>query len=296
MQEVIKKADVLIEALPYIQRFRGEIVVVKFGGSVMAEGSPGDEKSHMEGILADVTFMECVGMLPVIVHGGGKAISRSMKEHGIESRFLKGLRITCEKTIAVVKNVIKGEVNPRIVAILEQMGAKAQGVHGEDIFKVARKTEVDSQTGEIWDWGFVGEPKEVDTGPIRTLLNQGIIPVITPLGTGPGGNIHNINADTAAAAVATALKARKLAFLSDVPGLLKDADSPESIIPTLKAGEVEDLIEKGFIAGGMLPKVLSGVEALHAGVGKIHIIDGLSPHSLLLEIFTDKGVGTEIVE
>lgn len=295
MKEVIKKADVLIEALPYIQRFRGEIIVVKFGGSAMSEGSSGEDNSRAEGILADVTFMECVGMLPVIVHGGGKAISRSMKEHGIESRFLKGLRVTCEKTIRVVKKVIKGEVNPGIVAVLERMGAKARGVNGEDIFKVIRKTEVDSRTGKTLDWGFVGEPGEVDTAPIRALLDERIIPVITPLGMGPDGKLHNINADTAAAAVAGALKAGKLVFLSDVPGLLKDADDPESLMPTLRAGEVEALIDEGVIDGGMLPKVRSGVEALHAGVRKIHMIDGRMPHSLLLEIFTDKGVGTEIV-
>lgn len=289
MQSIIKKADVLIEALPYIQRFKGEVVVVKFGGSAM------EDKSHMEGILADVTFMACVGMLPVIVHGGGKTISRNMKEQGIESRFLKGLRVTCEKTIEVVEKVMKWEINPGIVAVLERMGAKARGLHGEDIFRVVRKTEVDSRTGETLDWGFVGEPEEVDTEPIRALLRAGIIPVITPLGMGTDGKIHNMNADTAATAVATALKARKLAFLSDVPGLLKDEEDPESLIPTLAAGEVEGLIEKGVIDGGMLPKVQSGVEALNAGVGKIHIIDGRMPHSLLLEIFTDKGIGTEIV-
>lgn len=280
----------MIEALPYIQRFQGEIIVIKFGGSAM------EDKSHTERVLADVTFMECVGMLPVIVHGGGKAISRSMKENGIESRFLKGLRVTCEKTIRVVEKVIKGEINPGIVAVLERMGAKARGLNGEDIFKVTRKTEVDSRTGKTLDWGFVGEPGEVDTAPIRTLLDERVVPVITPLGIGPDGNLHNINADTAAAAVARALRAGKLVFLSDVPGLLKDADDPESIMPTLKAGEVEDLIDRGVIAGGMLPKVRSGVEALHAGVRKIHMIDGRMPHSLLLEIFTDKGVGTEIVE
>ena len=289
MQEVIKKADVLIEALPYIQRFRGEIIVVKFGGSAL------EDTSQVESILADVSFMECVGMLPVIVHGGGKAISRSMKEHGIESTFVKGLRVTCEKTIRVVEKVMKEKVNPRIITALERKGAKTRGLHGEEIFKVTRKAEVDDQTGETLDWGFVGEPGEVDTDPIRALLAQGIIPVITPLGIGPEGKTHNINADTAAAAVAKALKARKLAFLSDVPGLLRHADNPDSIIPTVKVGEVEWLIEHGIIGGGMLPKVRSGVEALHAGVRKVHMIDGRMPHSLLLEIFTDKGIGTEII-
>jgi len=289
MQELIKKADVLIEALPYIQRFRDEIIVVKFGGSAMECGSRTEE------VLADVTFMECVGMLPVIVHGGGKAISRNMKEQGIESKFLEGLRVTCEKTIEVVERVIRGEINPGIVAALERKGARARGLHGKDIFEVVRKTQIEGRSGEKLDWGFVGEPREVNTGPIMGLLDEGVIPVITPLGTGPDGRIYNINADTAAAAVAGALNARKLAFLSDVPGLLKDADDPGSIIPTLKVSEVKKLVEDGVITGGMLPKVRGGIEALCAGVRKIHIIDGRMSHSLLLEIFTDKGVGTEIV-
>jgi acetylglutamate kinase len=289
MQKVIAKADVLIEALPYIQKFRGAIVVVKFGGSAM------EEKAHADGILEDVTFMECVGMKPVIVHGGGKAISRKMKERGIESRFVKGLRVTCEESIKVVEEVINNEINPEIVATLERMGAPASGLHGDTIFKVIRKTETDPKTGEIFDWGFVGEPGEVNTAPITALLDKGLIPVITPLGRGADGMIHNINADTAAAAVAMALKARKLAFITDVPGLLRNPEDPESIMSTLKIGEVEELIAQKVIDGGMLPKVQSSVEALRAGVKKIHMIDGRMPHSLLLEIFTDKGVGTEIV-
>jgi acetylglutamate kinase len=234
-------------------------------------------------------------MLPVVVHGGGKAISRSMKKHGIEARFVRGLRVTCEKTIDVVQKVMNEDINPGIVAALEKMGARARGLHGEDIFTVVKKTEVDTETGEPVDLGYVGEPLGVDTGPIRVMLDERVIPVITPLGIGPDGKVHNINADTAAGAVAKSLKARKLAYLSDVPGLLRNQNDPESLLTTLKVGDVEDLIEKGVIDGGMLPKVKSGVEALHAGVKKIHMIDGRMPHSLLLEIFTDKGVGTEIV-
>jgi len=169
-------------------------------------------------------------------------------------------------------------------------------VHGEDIFTVIKKTETDSKTGEVLDWGFVGEPHGVDTGPVRALLDKGIVPVVTPLGRGPDGKIYNVNADTAAAALAKALKARKLAFLSDVPGLLSNAEDPESVLSTLSIGEVETLIQEKVIDGGMLPKVQSGVDALNAGVRKIHMIDGRMPHSLLLEIFTDKGVGTEIVK
>jgi acetylglutamate kinase len=289
MREVIEKADVLIEALPYIQRFRGAIIVVKFGGSAM------EDPAHARGILADLAFMECVGMRPVVVHGGGKAISRGMKEKGIQSRFVRGLRVTCEESIKVVERVINEEINPGIVAALEELGAGARGVRGETVFKVARKTERDKATGEVLDWGFVGEPRDVDTASIRRLVEQDLIPVITPLGLGEDGRVHNINADTAAAAAAKALGARKLVFLSDVPGLLRDPADPGSLIATLKVKEVEWLVAKGVIDGGMLPKVHSGVEAVHAGVRKVHMIDGRMPHSLLLEIFTDKGVGTEIV-
>jgi len=289
MQKLIEKADVLIEALPYIQKFRGELIVVKLGGSAQ------EDKQHAEGILADVTFMECVGMRPVVVHGGGKAISRKMKERGIESRFVKGLRVTCEESIKVVEQVISEEINPELVGVLKRIGAPAQGVRGQDVLTVVRKTAVDEQSGELLDWGFVGEPGEVNIKPIMELVNQGIVPVITPLGLGSDGLTHNVNADHAAAAIAGALKARKLAFVTDVPGLLRNPEDPDSILSTLRISEVEELIAQGVIGGGMLPKVQSGVEALRAGVRKIHIIDGRMPHSLLLEVFTDKGVGTEIV-
>jgi acetylglutamate kinase len=289
MDEVIKKASVLIEALPYFQRFRNAIVVVKFGGSAM------EDPAHVEGVLEDVAFMECVGMRLVLVHGGGKAISRGMQEDGIDSRFLHGLRVTCERSIRVVERVLKTDINPRIVKLLTEKGSQASGLHGENIFHVTRKTGVDSETGKKLDWGFVGEPGEVDIAPIMELLDAGVIPVITPLGVGADGKTHNINADVAAAAVAKALRARKLVFLSDVPGLLRDVNDPESLISTLELDETEQLIEQGVIAGGMLPKINSCIEALKAGVHKVHMIDGRIQHSLLLEMFTDKGIGTEIV-
>lgn len=289
MEQLIKKADVLIEALPYIQDFRDSIIVVKFGGSAM------ESETYVNGVLEDICFMECVGMNPVIVHGGGKAISRGMKESGITAKFVDGLRVTCEKTIAVVEKVLKGEVNPGIVKALEAFGAKAMGVNGEDVFKVVRKKEICDKTGAELDWGFVGVPEEVDASQIRALIKQKIIPVVTPLGMGPDGKLHNINADTAAGALAKELKARKIAYLTDVPGLLRDPDDPSSLLATLKVNEVENLIKKGVISGGMLPKIESGVEAIHAGVRKVHLVDGTLQHSLLLEIFTNKGVGTEIV-
>lgn len=289
MNKLIQKADVLIEALPYIQNFRGEITVVKFGGSAM------EDKEHHDGILADVAFMECVGMLPVIVHGGGKAISRRMSEANLRANFVKGLRVTDEATIRIVERVLKTEVNPEIVRTLRQNGARAERLDGEKVFAVTKRTEKDSATGELLDWGFVGNVQAVDTAPILALLKEQTIPVITPLGRGPEG-IYNVNADDAATAAAKALKARKLAFLSDVPGLLADRNNPNSLLSSLKVRQTEDLIEKGVIDGGMLPKIRSAVEAIRAGVRKVHIIDGRLPHSLLLEIFTTKGIGTEIID
>ncbi len=289
MQEAVNKSQVLIEALPYIQAFRDAWVVVKFGGSAM------EDPATIEGVLQDIVFMECVGMRVIIVHGGGKAISRGMEAHGIQARFVKGLRVTCEKTIAIVEKVIKGEVNPRIVDTINRLGGRAEALHGDEVLHVVRKQEIDPVTGETLDWGFVGEPGEVETGPIRAIVQREVIPVITPLGKGEDGKVHNVNADVAAAAIAKALSVRKLVFLSDVPGLLRDPDDPDSLIETLPASELEHLIEEGVIGGGMLPKCRSGVEALHAGVRKVHMVDGRVKHSLLLEIFTQQGIGTEIV-
>ena len=290
MDKAIAKADVLIEALPYIQEFRGAVIVVKFGGSAM------EERRNFESILADVTFMECVGMLPVIVHGGGKAISRAMTEAGLPPKFVRGLRVTDEATIRVVEEVVTHKVNAGIVATLEAQGARARRIDGDTVFQVEKRTAIDEATGETLDWGYVGEIRHVDTEPVRALVDAGLIPVVTPLGRGTDGKLYNLNADDAAAAMAKALKARKLAFLSDVPGLLRDRNDDASLLSTLRIREVEELIRGGIIDGGMLPKVKSCVEALEAGVKKIHIIDGRLPHSLLLEIFTDKGVGTEIIE
>jgi acetylglutamate kinase len=290
MQKVIAKADVLIEALPYIQDFRGDTIVVKFGGSAM------EDKRQVESILTDVAFMECVGMLPVLVHGGGKAISRAMTEAGLQARFVKGLRVTDEATMAVVADTIKNKVNASLLAILEKKGAKARRVDGNSIFTVDKRLGQDPATGETLDWGYVGEIRHVDTAPLLDCLSHATIPVITPIGLGADGKLYNLNADDAAAAVARALRARKLAFLSDVPGLLRNRQDESTLLSTLHIKEVEELIRSGVIDGGMLPKIRSCVEALESGVKKIHIIDGRLPHSLLLEIFTDTGVGTEIIE
>jgi acetylglutamate kinase len=288
MEDVIAKAAVLIEALPYIQRFRGATVVVKFGGSAM------EDRRHAEGILKDVAFMECVGMRPVVVHGGGKAISRGLQAQGIEPRFLKGLRVTCQRTISVVERILKTEIAPGIVKMLHTFGAEAQVIPGDAVFRVRRKAEHDPETGAALDWGFVGDPHAVETAPIETCLAEGAIPVVSPLGRADDGCVHNINADVAAAALAKALKARKLVFLSDVPGLLRDRSDPSSVLSTVGLNDVQGLMERGVIDGGMLPKVTSGMDALLGGVGKVHMVDGRMPHSLLLEIFTDRGVGTEM--
>ncbi len=288
MNTPIGKAAVLIEALPYIQRFRGAYITVKFGGSAM------ESKPQHDGILQDITFMECVGMLPVIVHGGGNAISQRMREKGLTPGFVRGLRVTDAAAIKVVDAVLSREINPEIVATIQRFGGRAETVDGRDLFSVDRLEEYDQVTGERLNWGFVGNIRKTCVDPILKLFERGVIPVVTPLGLGDDGATYNLNADDAAAAVARALPARKLAFLSDVPGLLRNPADAGSLISTVHADDVGALIDCGTIAGGMLPKMRSAVEAIAAGVGKVHLIDGRVNHSLLLEIFTDKGIGTEI--
>jgi acetylglutamate kinase len=290
MDKFIEKATVLIEALPYIQQFRGDTVVVKFGGSIM------ESEEGYSRILQDIAFMECVGLRPVVVHGGGKAISRSMKEAEIVPNFVHGLRVTDEATIRVVEQVLNHEVNPHLVDIIQQFHGKARGIHGEDIIRVDKMTGVDPDSGEAIDWGYVGQVDRVDVEPIRAYLRSDIVPVITPLGKGADGRLYNINADDAATAIACALNARKLVFLTDVPGLLRDQEDKASLISSLHLNEVDELIERGVISGGMLPKIKGMAGAVKAGIKKAHIIDASMPHSLLLELFTSEGVGTEITQ
>ena len=285
----IEKANVLLEALPYLADFRGEIIVVKLGGSVQ------EDEQSLVSTLTDVAFMRVVGMLPVVVHGGGKAITRAMKEAGVEARFLNGFRVTDEASIRIVEDVIKNRVNAQIVDILRKAGVDAAPLPGDEVFFATRKTGADPATGATLDWGFVGEPVHCDTGPVRALLQAGRIPVVCPLGRGADGCVYNINADDAAAAIARAMPSRKLAYVSDVPGLLRNPADPATLIGTLHAGDVPALERDGVISGGMLPKIESSLEALRAGVRKVHLVDGRMPHSLLLEIFTPEGVGTQIV-
>ena len=286
-QEYIRKAAVLIEALPYMQSFRDAIVVVKFGGSVM------EDRNAEESALRDIAFMECVGMKPVLVHGGGKEISARLKELGIPTRFVKGLRYTCERTIEVVDDVLHRQINARLVEAMGKYGARAYPLSGKRVLRAERLTK--DADGQPADLGFVGEVVAVDPAPIRAVLAADQVPVITPLASGADGQTYNINADVSACNIAEALRARKLVFLSDVPGLLRDPKDERSVISTLPMAEVDELIAANVISGGMLPKIRSAMAALRAGTNKVHMIDARVPHSLLLEIFTDQGVGTQIV-
>lgn len=286
MKQMIEKAKVLVEALPHIQRFRGETIVVKFGGSSM------DDSELVRSILGDIAFMSCAGLRPVIVHGGGKAINAQLRMRNISATFLKGLRVTDDATIAVVEHVLNKAVNPELVRILNGMSCPARGIHGEDIVHCRKHAD---PADPALDWGWVGDVTDVDVVPIQAYLAAGITPVVTPLGSDAEGNVFNINADSAAAGIAAGLKARKLVFLSDVPGLLRDPDDRDSLMSTLRLSEVEDLIHTEVIRGGMLPKIAGALDALRSGVRKTHIIDAALPHSLLLELFTDQGVGTEIL-
>lgn len=290
LTDYIQKAEVLIEAMPYIADFRDEIIVVKLGGSVQ------EDVEALKSTLMDVAFMSIVGMLPIVVHGGGKAISRALKESGLETQFVQGLRVTDEASMRIVEDVIKNQVNRQIASLLPEKLVSAAQLPGDRIFFAVKKTAQDPDSGKVFDWGYVGTPTWVDTGPVRAILQTRKIPVICPLGLGSDGHVYNINADTAAAALAKALPSRKLAYVSDVPGLLRDPSDRGSLIETLPIDQVPGLIREGVISGGMLPKIESCLEALQAGVRKVHLVDGRMPHSLLLEIFTTKGVGTQIVK
>ena len=290
LQTYIDKASILIEATPYIQQFRGETFVVKLGGSVMENGAA------LRSLLADVAFMATVGIKVVLVHGGGKAISRALDISGIKSEFVMGLRVTSEEAITIVERVLNKEVNAEIVRILRRVGANAHPLHGDWSIKAVRKTARPIGSDKTIDWGFVGEPISVDARTITQMTDAGVVPVVTPLGMSEFDRIYNINADRAASAVAEALRARKLAFISDVPGVLRDKDDPDSLISSIQIGEIDGLARDGVIAGGMLPKLQSCADAIRAGVKKVHLVDGRMSHSLLLEIFTNKGVGTEITE
>jgi len=292
MEESIRKAGILLEALPYIQSFQKKIVVIKLGGSAMS--SP----KHVEGVLRDIVFMEAVKMKPILVHGGGNAITRRMKKEGISARFVEGLRVTDAKTIGIVREVLSG-INAELAGMIEEMGGRASAMSaGENSVIRARKHRLPASAkaaGE--DIGFVGEVDRVIEKDIRKLIGKDTVPVIAPLGQDERGRFYNINADIAAGEIAADLAAEKLVFLTDVAGIIRPDERGRETQPfsSLKRKEIESLLKEEVIGGGMIPKVRAGLNALEKGVEKIHIIDGRVPHSLLLEIFTDKGVGTEIV-
>ncbi len=289
VNEVIAKARVLLEALPYIQDFRGSTFVVKYGGSFMDDPDP----TARTRVAADIAFLAAVGINVVVVHGGGKAISKAMDASGLKANFVNGLRVTDEATIAIVKRTLDEIVNRDVCDTLSSVKARPKGLPGDSVL-VCQKLTTDDD-GNTVDLGYVGDPTEVKVKLIKKEIAEGFMPVISPVAEGYDGKPYNVNADTAAGRVASALRARRLVYMSDVPGLLSDPKNPESLISTLKVGEVEGLKKKGVIDKGMRPKVASAVRALQEGVQRVHFIDGRMPHSLLLEIFTDKGVGTEIV-
>jgi acetylglutamate kinase len=290
MQNLIAKATTLLEALPYIQKFSGATFVIKYGGSFMDSPDP----SVRNGVARDLVFLEAVEINPVVVHGGGKAITRAMEKAGLKPSFAQGQRVTDEATVKIADEVLSREINPEVVSAIKAAGGGALGFAGPDIFK-CRKLAVTGTDGPALDLGYVGEVVEVNTGPLRECIEKGITPVISPTARGVDGRLYNCNADVAAAQAAIALKARRLVFMSDVPGLLRNPRDPGSVIPHLKAEEVDGLKRSGVIDKGMIPKVDSAVAALKAGVEKVSFVDGRVPHAVLLEIFTDEGVGTEIV-
>jgi acetylglutamate kinase len=289
VSEVIAKARVLLEALPYIQDFRGSTFVVKYGGSFMDDPNP-DARNR---VATDIAFLAAVGINVVVVHGGGKAISKAMDASGLKANFINGLRVTDEATIAIVKKTLDEIVNKDVCDTLNAVKARPKGLAGDSVL-VCQKLETDDDGNKV-DLGFVGDVTEVKVKLIKKEIADGFLPVISPVAEGYDGKPYNINADTAAGRVASALRARRLVYMSDVPGLLADPKNPDSLISTLKTSDVEGLKKKGVIDKGMRPKVASAVRALQEGVQRVHFIDGRMPHSLLLEIFTDKGVGTEIV-
>lgn len=292
MQDLIAKAETLLEALPYVQKFSGETFVVKYGGSFM--DSPDAEVRN--GVARDVVFLEAVEINPVVVHGGGKAITRAMEKAGLKANFIQGQRVTDEATVKIVDDVLSREINPEVVATINSLGGAAQGFAGPDIF-TCRKLWLDDKDnpGAKIDIGFVGEVIGVNTAPLLECIEKGITPVISPTARGEDGKIYNCNADVAAAQVAIALNAKRLVFMSDVPGLLSDPKNPDSVISHLKTDAVANLKKNGVIDKGMIPKVDSAVAAIKTGVEKVSFVDGRVPHSVLLEIFTDEGVGTEVV-
>ena len=284
---VHSRAETLIEALPYIQQFRGKLFVIKYGGSAM------EDDAVIDRLLRDIVFLEAVGINPVVIHGGGKAISQRMRDAGQKPRFVNGLRVTDAEAISIVESVLDGVINPDIAARLVKFGGRAEGIHGKTVL-VGNKMPLQTEGSENVDLGFVGEVVDVLIAPIEDAVRREVVPVISPLARDEAGVVYNINADIAAAGVAGRLKAAKMIYVSDVPGLMRNPNERESLIPSVTLAQIEKLIADGVITGGMIPKVESAARALRDGVEKVHFIDGRTPHALLVEVFSNKGVGTEI--
>ncbi|MGL4853932.1 MAG: acetylglutamate kinase [Lentisphaeria bacterium] len=290
MQSVMEKAKTLVEVLPYLQKFRHAVVVIKFGGSTM------EDSAVTERVLRDIVLLECIGVKPVIVHGGGKAINAKLQSMGIKPHFINGLRYTCADTIEVVDDVLHNQINADLVKSIRAMGGNSKALSGKTVLKAKKMTSCDRESGEEIDLGFVGEVCDVDSEIILKDLDSKLIPVITPLATDENGCTFNINADIAACKVAEKIHAHKLVFLSDVPGILRNPADESTLISTIHINDVPSLINDGVLSGGMLPKIRSAISALECGVNKVHMIDGRLEHSLLLELLTDSGIGTEIVK
>lgn len=284
MEKYLSKAEVLIEALPYIQRFNKKIIVVKYGGSAMVD------ETLKKRVIQDVTLLKLVGFKPIIVHGGGKEISRMVNRVGMEANFVNGLRVTDEDTMEIAEMVL-GKVNKSLVQLVQSLGVRAIGISGKDggLLQVKKKYS----NGE--DIGFVGEVTNVNVDVLHDLLEKDFIPIICPVGMDELYQTYNINADDAACAIAQAMQAEKLAFLTDIEGVYKDPKDPETLISELTISEAEGLMSEGYIGGGMLPKLQNCIDAIRSGVSRVHILDGRIPHCILLEIFTNKGIGTAIL-
>ncbi|MBQ6408158.1 MAG: acetylglutamate kinase [Butyrivibrio sp.] len=285
MQEVLKKAEVLVEALPYIQKFNRKIIVVKYGGSAMS--NPELQKS----VITDVTLLKLVGFKPIIVHGGGKAISNWVSKVGKEAQFVNGLRVTDDETMEIAEMVLS-RVNKQLVTMVQELGVKAVGISGKD----SGLLHVKKKYSDGKDIGFVGEVDKVDPKVLFDMMDNDYLPIVAPIGFDDNFDTYNINADDAACAIAKAVGADKLAFLTDIEGVYRDIKDPSTFISRLTCSEADELIGSGNIGGGMLPKLNNCTDAIRGGVNKVHILDGRIPHCLLLEIFTNKGIGTMFMD
>ncbi len=282
------KADALLEALPYFQQFRGKTVVVKYGGAAM------ENPDLVESVMRDIVFLEAVGINPVVVHGGGKAITAAMRQENLTARFVDGHRVTDAASIKIINRVLTEVISPSLAAKIRELGGQAEVLSGKDVLVAEKAKPKLDATGTKIDLGFVGEITATDVTQVQKLVDAEIVPIISPLGKGRDGQVYNINADIAAAKIAQALKAHKIIYLSDVNGVRRNPKDETSLISTLTPAQIEKLKHDGIIASGMIPKVDSALEALAGGVAKIHFLDGKQAHSLLLELFTDAGIGTEI--